>query len=121
MLFFKKKKSLQSSACVGNGLKRRRPIVRDGCGAKLAVVKSKSGKYMVSVFVENHNHSLTTPQRRHLLRSHRSVSEVKKCLSQQFASVNIQTHQQISFFKIQAGGLQNMGCMEKDIYSHKKN
>ncbi|KAH9703161.1 ras-related protein RABE1a [Citrus sinensis] len=68
-------KSLQSSACVGNGLKRRRPIVRDGCGAKLAVVKSKSGKYMVSVFVENHNHSLTTPQRRHLLRSHRSVSE----------------------------------------------
>ncbi|ESR49288.1 hypothetical protein CICLE_v10033482mg [Citrus x clementina] len=79
---------------------------------------------MVSVFVENHNHSLTTPQRRHLLRSHRSVSEVKKCLSQQFASVNIQTHQQISFFKIQAGGLQNMGslarqCHEELILTHK--
>ncbi|ESR54230.1 hypothetical protein CICLE_v10024022mg, partial [Citrus x clementina] len=43
---FKERKSLQSNACVGSGSKRRRPIVHDGCGAKLAVVKSKYGKYV---------------------------------------------------------------------------
>lgn len=48
---FRKGKSLQSSACVGSGLKRCRPIVPDGCGAKLALVKSKLGKYMVRIFV----------------------------------------------------------------------
>ena len=46
---FKERKSLQSNACVGSGSKRRRPIVHDGCGAKLAVVKSKYGKYVVSI------------------------------------------------------------------------
>lgn len=52
---FRKGKSLQSSACVGSGLKRCRPIVRDGCGGKLVVVKSKLGKYMVRIFVEKLN------------------------------------------------------------------
>lgn len=83
----------KSSVYVGSESNRHRPLIRDSCSAKLAVVKSKSSKYVVSISVEKHNHSLTTPRRRHLLRSHRSVSKVKKCLSQQFASINIPTHQ----------------------------
>ena len=55
MCALEKEKSLQSSARVGSGLKRCRPIVRDGCGAKLVVVKSKLGKYMVRIFVEKLN------------------------------------------------------------------
>ena len=54
--------------------KRHRGITREGCKAKLAVVKSKSGTYVVSLFVEGHNHLLTSPKRVHLLRSHRTVS-----------------------------------------------
>ncbi|ESR42104.1 hypothetical protein CICLE_v10013881mg, partial [Citrus x clementina] len=97
--------------------KRRCSKVREGCKAKLAVVKSKSGTYVVSVFEEDHNHPLTTPRRVHLLRSHRNVSEVKRSLTHQLAAANIPIHQQISVLELQGGGIQNIGCLGKDLYN----
>ncbi|XP_058198431.1 protein FAR1-RELATED SEQUENCE 5-like [Rhododendron vialii] len=59
--------------------KLRRGLIQEGCGAKLSVRRAKSGdKYVVSQFVEAHNHPLTSPRRVHLLRSHRKVSVAKK-------------------------------------------
>ncbi|XP_024043082.1 protein FAR1-RELATED SEQUENCE 5-like [Citrus clementina] len=101
--------------------KRRRGIIRGGCSAKLVVVKSEFGKYMVRIFVEEHNHALSSPRRVHLLRSHRSMSVVQKNLSQQLAVVSIPTCQQIGLFELQAGGLQNMGCVQRDFYNNDRN
>lgn len=67
--------------------------MQEGCKVKLAVVRSKMGTYVVSLFVESHNHTLTTPKRVHLLRSHCIMLEAKKSLTQQFSTVNIPTHQ----------------------------
>ncbi|KAF7120004.1 hypothetical protein RHSIM_Rhsim13G0132100 [Rhododendron simsii] len=84
--------------------KRRRGIIREGCGAKLAVVRSKSGdKYVVSQFVEAHNHPLTSPRRTHLLRSHRKVTAAKRVLAEQLSQANVPTCQQMSIFEVQAG------------------
>ncbi|KAH9679171.1 protein FAR1-related sequence [Citrus sinensis] len=101
--------------------KRRRGIIRGGCSAKLVVVKSEFGKYMVRIFVEEHNHALSSPRMVHLLRSHRSMSAAQKNLSQQLAAVNIPTCQQIGLFELQAGGLQNMGCVQRDFYNNDRN
>ncbi|KAL9413705.1 hypothetical protein AB3S75_042238 [Citrus x aurantiifolia] len=101
--------------------KRRRGVIRGGCSANLVVVKSEFGKYMVRIFVEEHNHALSSPRMVHLLRSHRSMSVVQKSLSQQLATVNIPTCQQISLFELQAGGLQNMGCVQRDFYNNDRN
>ncbi|KAL5773651.1 hypothetical protein ACOSP7_013290 [Xanthoceras sorbifolium] len=95
--------------------KRRRGITREGCNAKLAVVKSKAGTYTVSIFVEGHSHALAAPQRVHLLRSHRKESEGKKSVSRQLSAPNVSKHQEISMLEMQVGGIQTDGCTEKDI------
>ncbi|KAH0974872.1 hypothetical protein GBA52_016771 [Prunus armeniaca] len=100
--------------------KRHRGITREGCKAKLAVVKSKSRTYVVSLFVERHNHPLTSPKRVHLLRSHRTVSNSHKCITQLFSTANIPTHQQFSLLEMQVGGIENVGCLEKDIYNNER-
>ncbi|XP_060670964.1 protein FAR1-RELATED SEQUENCE 5-like [Ziziphus jujuba] len=76
------------------------------------------GKYVISVFVEEHNHPLSSSKKVHLLRSHRNVSEAKKSLTQQFSVVNMLTHQQISILEFEAGGIENIGCTKKDIYNY---
>ncbi|XP_060673300.1 protein FAR1-RELATED SEQUENCE 5-like [Ziziphus jujuba] len=93
-------------------------MTRENCKAKLAVVRSKTEKFVITVFVEEHSHPLSTPRRVHLLRSHRSVSEAKKSLTLQFSAANVPTHQQISILEFEAGGIENIGCTKKDIYNH---
>ncbi|KAK1591500.1 hypothetical protein Q3G72_008684 [Acer saccharum] len=100
-----------TSTRVNSKRKRRRGLTREGCNAKFTVVKSKSGGYVVKQFVEGHTHSLTSPQRAHLLRLHRS--EANKSLSQQLSTVNI--------LEVQTRGIQDIGCIEKDVYNHERN
>ncbi|CAL9001735.1 unnamed protein product, partial [Prunus brigantina] len=106
---------------VSNESERRRGVVRSGCKAKIAFLKVREGtKYIISNFVEGHNHALTAPQMVHLLRSHRKISEVNKALAQRFGDVNIPTHQQFSLLEVQAGGMQNIGYTKKDLYNYKR-
>ncbi|KAI8563743.1 hypothetical protein RHMOL_Rhmol03G0132600 [Rhododendron molle] len=101
--------------------KRRRGIIREGCGAKLAVVRSKSGdKYVVTKFVEAHNHSLASPGRTHLLPSHRKVTSAKRALAEQLSQANVPTCQQMSIFEVQAGGLKNVGFGLQDLYNSQR-
>ncbi|XP_058223076.1 protein FAR1-RELATED SEQUENCE 5-like [Rhododendron vialii] len=103
---------------INGSSKRRRGIIREGCGAKLAVVRSKSGdKYVVSQFVEAHNHPLTSPRRTHLLRSHRKVTAAKRALAEQLSQANVPTSQQMSIFEVQSGGLENVGFGLQDLYN----
>ncbi|KAK9911752.1 hypothetical protein M0R45_035643 [Rubus argutus] len=99
--------------------KRRKGIIRKGCLAKVTVVK-RSGVYVVSQFIEGHNHPLTSPPRVHLLKSHRGISHATRCLTMELRVVNIPTHQQISLLEVQSRGIENMGCMGKDIYNYER-
>ena len=54
--------------------KRRRGFIKEDCKARIAVVKSKSDHFVITIFVEAHSHPLSTPHKVHLLKSHRSVS-----------------------------------------------
>jgi hypothetical protein len=96
----------------------KRGLTREGCGAKLAVVKDKSGAgFVVSQFFEGHNHSLTTPKRVQLLHSHREVSNAKKALTAQLSAANVSTCQQMSILAVQSGGIENVGCSQQDLYN----
>ncbi|KAL2461734.1 Protein FAR1-RELATED SEQUENCE 1 [Abeliophyllum distichum] len=100
---------------------RNRGHVRCGCNARLLVVKQQTGDgWVVSTFVEEHNHPLATPSRVHLLRSHRGVSKIKKALVQQFSEANIPTCQQVRLLEICAGGPSSLGCVEKDIRNYQR-
>ncbi|XP_042465845.1 protein FAR1-RELATED SEQUENCE 5-like [Zingiber officinale] len=95
---------------------RARGEVRTGCRAKLSLVKEQTGaNWIVTKFLESHNHPFSTPSKVHLLRSHRHVSEAKKVLTQQFAEANIPTCQQVRLLEIDSGGPEFLGCTERDI------
>ncbi|KAI8530065.1 hypothetical protein RHMOL_Rhmol11G0026000 [Rhododendron molle] len=84
----------------------------------MTVVRSKSGdKYVVSVFVETHNHSLVSPGRTHLLPSHRKVTSAKRALAEQLSQANVPTCQQMSIFEVQSEGLENVGFGLQDLYN----
>ncbi|PIA32084.1 hypothetical protein AQUCO_04600031v1 [Aquilegia coerulea] len=84
------------------------------------IEEAEKSRRRVNIFVEGHNHTLSTQRKTHLLRSHREVSSAQKCLSQQFSMVNIPTHQQYNFLGVQAGGFENIGCFQKDLYNYQR-
>ncbi|XP_047964762.1 protein FAR1-RELATED SEQUENCE 5-like [Salvia hispanica] len=104
-------------ALSGDPIKTRtRGKVRTDCKAKMSIIKQQTGSdWSVSVFTEGHNHGLSTPSKVHLLRSHRSVSAVKKVLTQKFSKANIPTCHQLQLLEIECGGPENVGCTERDI------
>ncbi|XP_074561432.1 protein FAR1-RELATED SEQUENCE 5-like [Curcuma longa] len=95
---------------------RARGEVRTGCKSYISLVKEQTGpNWVVSNFMESHNHPLSTPSKVHLLRSHRNVSAAKKALTKQFSEANMPTCQQMQLFDIEYGGLERVGCTETDI------
>ncbi|XP_042051373.1 protein FAR1-RELATED SEQUENCE 5-like [Salvia splendens] len=95
---------------------RVRGEVRTNCKANISIVKQQTGsEWSVSVFMEGHNHGLFTPSKVHLLWSHRSVSAVKRVLTQQFSEANIPTCQQMQLLEMESGGPESVGCTEKHI------
>ncbi|KAL6138384.1 hypothetical protein ACLB2K_063667 [Fragaria x ananassa] len=102
------------------GENRKKGLPKVACDARIAVVRKKeSRRYVVSVFVEGHNHPLTSPSRVHLLRSHRGLSKVNnKVLSEQLSLVNVHKHKQFDFFGVQAGGIENIGCIQRNLYNY---
>ncbi|KAH6786377.1 hypothetical protein C2S52_005929 [Perilla frutescens var. hirtella] len=95
---------------------RARGEVRTNCKARLSLVKQQTGpNWIVSNFVEGHNHALSTPSKVHLLWSHRRVSTVERVLTQQFSEANVPTCQKIRLLEIEYGGPKRVGCTERDI------
>ncbi|XP_073048393.1 protein FAR1-RELATED SEQUENCE 5-like [Primulina eburnea] len=100
---------------------RARGETRTGCLSKISVVKEQTGPgWVVSNFIESHNHPLSTPSKVHLLRSHRNISASKKVLSQQFAEANVPTCQQMRLFEIESGEPEHVGFLERDIRNYEK-
>jgi hypothetical protein len=51
---------------------------RCGCEAHIYVNRGSDKKYRIASLVEQHNHGLVSPPRRHLLRSNRHITERAK-------------------------------------------
>ncbi|XP_059639645.1 protein FAR1-RELATED SEQUENCE 5-like [Cornus florida] len=115
----KEKQMVETIGDSGKKLERQRGNVREGCKARLSVGR-RDGNYTIRQFIESHNHPLATPRKIHLLRSHRNVSNVKKQLAQQFASVNVPTCQQFDILETQVGGIENVGCTERDLRNYER-
>ena len=48
------------------------------------------------------------------------MSAAKRVLSQQLSEANIPTCQQIRVMEIESGGVQNMGCSDKDLRNYEQ-
>lgn len=105
----------QKATCSTKGTKRRRNILREECPALMRIKLIVGEKWEVAKFVEGHSHAGLTPRKTHFLRSHRQVSSCHKSLIETFGQANIRTSQLMSVLEIESGGLQNIGCIERDI------
>ncbi|KAL6185930.1 hypothetical protein ACLB2K_042052 [Fragaria x ananassa] len=99
------------------GEKRKRGLPKVGCKARIAAMR-RSGGYAISIFVECHNHPLTSPVRLPFLKSHNGVSNLNKTLSDQSGLVNVKTHKRFELFGVQASGIEHIGCTLRDLYNY---
>ena len=96
-------------------------LKRADCKARMNIAFDKAKKkWYVSDFEEAHTHALTTPRRVHLIPSHRKVTKAKKCLMGKLSSVNVRLSQQFKIMEIVAGGVQNVGCVSRDLRNYER-
>lgn len=95
--------------------KRKRSILREGCPALLRVISIHGGKWQVKKFVEEHNHEVFSPHKKHFLKENRKVTSCHKNLAGSFDQANIRTSQFMSFLEVEAGGYENIGFTERDL------
>ncbi|KAF8406970.1 hypothetical protein HHK36_006091 [Tetracentron sinense] len=81
----------------------------------------KDGNYKVCKFVEEHNHMLSTPSRKHLLRSSKNLSENSKRLIKSWNKSGIKSSQCHNLMATEAGGYDKLGFDEEDIRRYVRN
>ncbi|XP_020271649.1 protein FAR1-RELATED SEQUENCE 5-like [Asparagus officinalis] len=100
---------------------RRCGTIRTNCKALIRLKLDKNiGIWSVYKFVEEHNHTITSPSRTHFLRGNREVTSAKKTLIKQFGEVNIPTNKQMAFFENSSGGFHRIGCIETDVRNYER-
>jgi zinc finger SWIM domain-containing protein 3 len=107
-----------------NPKKRKTPNVmesRCGCEAHIVVNLCSDKKYRIHSMVEEHNHGFVSPDKRHLLRSNRKVSERVKSNVFNCHKASIGMSQAFRLLQVSDGGFQNIGCTLRDLknYCHK--
>ena len=96
-----------------SGKKRKSPNVmetRCGCEAHIVVKLGTDRKYRISSMVEEHSHGFVSPDKRHLLRSNRKVSERAKSTLFNCHKASTGTTQAYRLLHVSEGGFENVGC-----------
>ena len=91
---------------------------RCGCGAHIVVKLGTDKKYQIASMVEEHNHGFVSPDKRHLLRSNRNVSERAKSTLFSCHKASIGTSQAYRLLHVSEGGFQNVGCTLRDLQNY---
>uniref|UniRef100_A0A0E0F3Z3 MULE transposase domain-containing protein n=1 Tax=Oryza meridionalis TaxID=40149 RepID=A0A0E0F3Z3_9ORYZ len=93
---------------------------REGCGceAHIVVKLGSDKKYRISSMIEEHSHGFVSPDKRHLLRSNRTVSERAKSTLFSCHKASIGTSQAFRLLQVSDGGFQNVGCTLRDLQNY---
>ncbi|KAK1424099.1 hypothetical protein QVD17_19411 [Tagetes erecta] len=102
-------------------IKRPRTITRVGCKASMSVKIQDSGKWVVSSFVEEHNHELVPPDQVHCLRSHRQISGPAKTLIDTLQAAGMGPRRIMSALIKEYGGISKVGFTEVDCRNYMRN
>ncbi|XP_065625239.1 protein FAR1-RELATED SEQUENCE 5-like isoform X2 [Quercus suber] len=98
---------------------RNRDDTRTNCPVKLYVsLVREIGKYKVTDFIEEHNHTLHLSETVHMMRSQRKISEVHAGLIELASSSGIKPKAAHELMSREAGGRANLGFTELDQYNY---
>ncbi|KAJ4953101.1 hypothetical protein NE237_029933 [Protea cynaroides] len=93
--------------------KKIRQETRTGCKAMMSIRRKKGGRWVVSQVVMEHNHALTSPNKRHKLRSHRKIIEWE--VLENMRSEGVGTNLLMNFMALESGGNCNASFTIKDV------
>ncbi|XP_039822578.1 protein FAR1-RELATED SEQUENCE 5-like [Panicum virgatum] len=91
---------------------------RCGCQAHIVVKFGSDQKYQIVSMVEEHSHGFVSPDKRHLLRSNRRVSERAKSTLFNCHKASIGTSQAYRLLHVSEGGFENVGCTKRDLQNY---
>ncbi|CAN6442617.1 unnamed protein product [Victoria cruziana] len=97
-----------------NKKRRVRLVTREGCPAKLVVRKDGSGKWIVRIFVKDHNHPMVLPNKVQYLRSHRSSSTTAQNLIDSCMEAGVDINLMMAYLKKEASRITKLGIVERD-------
>ncbi|WVZ93391.1 LOW QUALITY PROTEIN: hypothetical protein U9M48_039373, partial [Paspalum notatum var. saurae] len=115
------KRKTQKKVPVKPGKKKKAHNVmqtRCGCEAHIYVKLGSDKKYQISSMVEHHNHGLVSPDKQHLFRSNRHVSERAKSTLYNCHKTSIGTSQAYRLLHVSEGGFENVGCTLRDLQNY---
>jgi hypothetical protein len=105
----------------GQSGKKKSPNVmetRCSCEAHIVVKLDSDKKYRIYSMVETHSHGFVSPDKRHLLRSNRNVSERAKSTLFNCHKASIGTSQAYQLLHVSEGGFENVGCTKRDLQNY---
>ena len=98
----------------GHGEESSKGMTRTGCGARIQLIISREGIWTVNKVVLEHNHYLSSPNKRKNLRSQRRVSEADKKLIGQIREAGMKPAQVFEFMKEFYGGADKVPYSKMD-------
>ncbi|XP_010227160.1 protein FAR1-RELATED SEQUENCE 5-like [Brachypodium distachyon] len=112
-------KSEKGNEIIDPSVKRHKnTATRCGCDAHIFVKLCVTDAYKIESWVEHHNHSLMSPDKHHLIRSNRQVSERAKNTLYTCNKASIGTCQAYRLLQVSEGGFSNVGCTKRDLQNY---
>ncbi|KAF6175020.1 hypothetical protein GIB67_039568, partial [Kingdonia uniflora] len=88
---------------------RNRDDTRTDCKARIAIRKRKGDKWVLTQFVEEHNHNLVPPSKRHQIRSLKKFTNGQEEVLQDMQLAGFKTDLMKKYMAIEVGGNRNIG------------
>ncbi|XP_019153450.1 PREDICTED: protein FAR1-RELATED SEQUENCE 5-like [Ipomoea nil] len=107
----------------GSGSKkqrRRRISNRVGCRAKLGFKKENTGEFMVTTFVEEHNHSLCSKGAKLFMRGNRQLNVAQQALLANCIKVNIGSSAAFRLCREVGGSFESVGATNMEFDNFKR-
>ncbi|KAL4179742.1 hypothetical protein AMTRI_Chr13g121600 [Amborella trichopoda] len=91
------------------------PKSRCGCKTKLGITRNADNEWVVTRFIDDHNHDLVSPRKASLICCHRTLSSGTKLLLNSMSSTMVKPRHIHDIFIEKVGGIENVTCTQKDI------
>ncbi|KAL4192753.1 hypothetical protein AMTRI_Chr06g173530 [Amborella trichopoda] len=91
------------------------PESRCGWKVKLGVTRKADNKWVVTWFIEDHNHDLVSPRKACPIYCHRTLSSATKLMINSMTSAMVKSRHIHDIVIEQPGGIENVTCIQKDI------
>ncbi|XP_019166876.1 PREDICTED: protein FAR1-RELATED SEQUENCE 5-like [Ipomoea nil] len=103
-----------------NKQRRRRVSNRVGCNAKLGLKKKSTGEFVVSKFVEDHNHSLCSEGAKLFMRGNRKLNVAQQAFLADCLKVNVGPSTGYRLCREVAGSFENVGATYVEFHNFKR-